>query len=84
LKFFKKEDRQFKANYDNWLEESKQIFNYDSDQEETVVEEIGAETSKVSLLEPSLANKTMNMDVEGEIEANINEEESDGSDDESF
>ena len=84
MKFFKKEDRQFKANYDNWLEESKQIFNYDSDQEETVVEEIGAETSKVSLLEPSLANKTMNMDVEGEIEANINEEESDGSDDESF
>jgi hypothetical protein len=87
-KFFKKEDREHKAKYNSWLEQSKEVFDYDSDLEETVVEEIGAETSKMDLPAEEDLDKATEDQSLNELKApdvkEADEDEIEDSDDESF
>lgn len=82
-KFYKKEDREYKAKYEKWLAQSDKNFNYDSDQEETVLEDKGDQMSKVDLL--TLDNPVI-MEVEAQEEVIGKDEDGDSedSDDESF
>lgn len=56
--FFQQEDIMYKKNYQSWLEESKNDFNYDSDIENTVVQDHGEEYSKVTIEQDSIAQQT--------------------------
>ena len=69
-KFFKKEDKEYKAKYEKWLEESNQVFDYDSDLEEEILEEKGAEYSKMTTLVDGFGLDVENHGVVEDVKAN--------------